>query len=109
MKTRVPNAREALWPGQFVNVRVILTVEPQAVVVPEVAVQPGQQGPFVYLIDNGRVAIRPVEVSRQIGQEVVIASGLQKGDFVVTEVPQGLNEGAAVQIVGEGHNARAGT
>lgn len=109
MKTRVPNAREALWPGQFVNVRVILTVEPQAVVVPEVAVQPGQQGPFVYLIDNGRVAIRPVEVSRQIGQEVVIASGLQKGDFVVTEVPQGLNEGAAVQIVGEGNNARAGT
>jgi len=109
MKTRVPNAREALWPGQFVNVRVILTVELQAVVVPEVAVQPGQQGPFVYLIDNGRVAIRPVEVSRQIGQEAVIASGLQKGDFVVTEVPQGLNEGAAVHIVGEGNNARAGT
>jgi multidrug efflux system membrane fusion protein len=101
LKTRVANPTEALWPGQFVNVRVILSVEPEAVVVPEVAVQAGQEGPFVYLIENGRVAIRPVEISRQIGQEVVIASGLQHGDTVVTEVPQGLNDGVAVQIVGE--------
>jgi multidrug efflux system membrane fusion protein len=101
LKTRVVNPSEALWPGQFVTVRVILTIQPDAVVVPEIAVQAGQAGAFVYLIDNGRVAIRPVEIARQIGQEVVIASGLQRGDTVVTEVPQGLNEGSAVQIVGE--------
>jgi multidrug efflux system membrane fusion protein len=89
LKTRVVNPSEALWPGQFVTVRVILTIQPDAVVVPEIAVQAGQAGAFVYLIDNGRVAIRPVEIARQIGQEVV------------TEVPQGLNEGSAVQIVGE--------
>jgi multidrug efflux system membrane fusion protein len=101
LKTRVANPREALWPGQFVHVRVILTVEPQAVVVPEVAVQAGQQGPFVYRIDNGRVAIQSITVSRQIGPEVVVASGLHERDIVVTEVPQGLNEGVAVQVVGE--------
>jgi multidrug efflux system membrane fusion protein len=108
LKTRVTNPREALWPGQFVHVRVILTVEPEAVVVPEVAVQAGQQGPFVYRIDNGRVAIQPVTISRQIGPEVVIGSGLQARDTVVTEVPQGLNEGVLVQIVGEENEARGG-
>lgn len=107
LKTRVANPREALWPGQFVHVRLILTVEPQAVVVPEIAVQAGQQGPFVYRIDDGRVAIQPITISRQIGPEVVIGSGLQKGDTVVTEIPQGLNEGVAVQII-EGE-ARGGT
>lgn len=109
LKTRVANAGDALWPGQFVHVRVILTVEPQAVVVPEIAVQSGQQGPFVYRIDNNKVAIQPITVSRQVGTEVVIASGLQKGDTVVTEVPQGLNEGVTVQITGAEGTARGGT
>jgi multidrug efflux system membrane fusion protein len=109
LKTRVANPREALWPGQFVHVRVILTVEPQAVVVPEVAVQAGQQGPFVYRIDNGRVAIQSITVSRQIGPEVVVASGLHERDIVITEVPQGLNEGVAVQVVGEQDGPPAGS
>lgn len=109
LKTRVANPGDALWPGQFVNVRVILTVEPSAVVIPEIAVQPGQEGPFVYLIDQGRVVIRPVVVSRQIGPDMVIGVGLREGDTVVTEVPQGLNEGVAVHIMGDGHSAPPGT
>ncbi|MGZ5175519.1 MAG: efflux RND transporter periplasmic adaptor subunit, partial [Burkholderiales bacterium] len=44
LKTRVPNGNEVIWPGQFVNVRIVLTIEPEAVVVPEAAVQPGQDG-----------------------------------------------------------------
>jgi multidrug efflux system membrane fusion protein len=109
LKTRVTNPRDALWPGQFVHVRVILTVEPRAVVVPEIAVQAGQQGPFVYRIDNGRVAIQPVTVARQVGPEVVIADGLQERDVVVTEIPQGLNEGVPVQIIGDEDETRGGT
>ncbi len=109
LKTRVTNAGDALWPGQFVHVRLILTVEPDAVVVPEIAVQAGQQGPFVYRIDNGTVAIQAITVARQVGPEVVIAAGLQPGDAVVTEVPQGLNEGVAVQIVGAEDSTRGGT
>ena len=74
LKTRVPNANEVIWPGQFVNVRIVLTVEPEAVVVPEAAVQPGQDGSFVYLIDeNSKVKVQPVKIARQIGGEVVIA------------------------------------
>lgn len=99
LKTRVENAKEAIWPGQFVNVRVVLTVEPEAVVVPEVAVQPGQDGPFVYLIGaEDKVEVRPVKVARQLGNEIVIASGLKGGDHVITEIPQALRPGSTVRI-----------
>src|SRR5687768_13446932 len=102
LKTRVPNANEVIWPGQFVNVRIVLTVEPEAVVVPEAAVQPGQDGSFVYLIDeNMKVKVQPVTVSRQLGADVVIASGIKAGDRVITEIPQALTPGATVQLGGE--------
>lgn len=99
LKTRVQNAKEAIWPGQFVNVRIVLTIEPEAVVVPEAAVQPGQDGSFVYLIDeNSKVVVRPVKISRQIGGEVVIAEGVKPGDHVIIEIPQALTPGGTVQI-----------
>jgi multidrug efflux system membrane fusion protein len=109
LKTRVPNASEAIWPGQFVNVRVVLTIDPEAIVVPEAAVQPGQEGSFVYLIDeNGRVKVQPIKVSRQIGNEVVIAQGVKAGDRVITEIPQALTPGGQVQIAGEGKGSGKG-
>lgn len=101
LKTRVRNTQEVLWPGQFVNVRVVLKIEPEAIVVPDVAVQPGQEGSFVYLIDaDSKVQVQPVNVSRQIGGDVVIAQGVKAGDLVITEVPQALQPGATVRVAG---------
>ena len=101
LKTRVSNTKELIWPGQFVNVRVVLTIEPEAVVVPEVAVQPGQEGSFVYLMDAAnKVQVQPVKVSRQIGNEVIIASGVKAGDHIITEIPQALQPGATVRLAG---------
>ena len=101
LKTRVRNATEVLWPGQFVNVRVVLKIEPEAVVVPDVAVQPGQDGSFVYLIDaDSRVQVQPVNVARQIGGDIVIAQGVKGGDLVITEIPQALQPGVTVRISG---------
>jgi multidrug efflux system membrane fusion protein len=95
------NKDEILWPGQFVNVRIILRIEAEAVVVPEAAVQPGQDGSFVYLIDPAsKVVVQPVKVSRQIGNEVVIATGIKPGDQVITEIPQALEPGATVRFAG---------
>jgi multidrug efflux system membrane fusion protein len=99
LKTRVDNKSEVLWPGQFVSVRIVLKIEPEAVVVPEAAVQPGQDGSFVYLIgEESRVEVRPVRISRQIGRDVVIASGVKPGDQVITEIPQALQTGATVRV-----------
>jgi multidrug efflux system membrane fusion protein len=101
LKTRVSNTQEVLWPGQFVNVRIVLKIEPEAVVVPDIAVQPGQEGSFVYLVDgNSKVQVQPVNVSRQIGADVVIAQGVKAGDRVIIEVPQALQPGATVRIAG---------
>jgi len=99
LKTRVSNRDEILWPGQFVNVRIVLRIEPEAVVVPEAAVQPGQDGSFVYMIDpESKVLVQPVKIAHQIGGEVVIASGVKAGDPVITEIPQALQPGATVRL-----------
>jgi len=109
LKTRVPNGAEAIWPGQFVNVRVVLTIEPEAVVVPEAAVQPGQDGSFVYVVDdNNKVKVQPVKVSRQLGADVVVGSGIKAGDRVITEIPQALTPGATVVVAGEGKGGASG-
>jgi multidrug efflux system membrane fusion protein len=99
LKTRVSNKDELLWPGQFVNVRVVLKIEPDAVVVPEAAVQPGQDSSFVYMVnEESRVIVQPIKISRQIGREVVIAAGVKPGDQVITEIPQALQTGARVTV-----------
>jgi multidrug efflux system membrane fusion protein len=101
LKTRVANKSEILWPGQFANVRIVLKIEPDAVVVPEAAVQPGQDGSFVYLVDNdSKVQVQPVKISRQIGREIVIAAGIKAGDQVITEIPQALQAGSTVRVSG---------
>ena len=108
LKTRVLNKNETLWPGQFVNVRIVLKIEPEAVVVPEAAVQPGQDGSFVYMIDpDSRVLVQAVQVARQIGSDVVIAKGIKAGDQVITEIPQALQAGGTVRVAGA--EAAAGT
>ena len=111
LKTQVENKDEVLWPGQFVNVRIVLRIEPAAIVVPEAAVQPGQDGPFVYLVnEESKVQVRPVKVARQIGSDVVIANGVREGDRVLVEIPQALQEGSTVRLAGsEGQSgARTG-
>jgi len=110
LRTSVINKDELLWPGQFVNVRIVLRIEPDAIVVPEAAVQPGQDGSFVYLIDpDSKVVVQPVKISRQLGNEIVIASGIKAGDRVITEIPQALQPGATVRLAGSEGAGEKGT
>jgi multidrug efflux system membrane fusion protein len=108
LKSRVVNKAEQLWPGQFVEVRIVLRTDPDAVVVPEAAVHPGQEGPFVYLVRDGRVQLQNVKVARQLGQSIVIGGGLKGGETVVTESQDGLAPGTQVRVAGaEGAAKRA--
>jgi multidrug efflux system membrane fusion protein len=109
MKAQLPNESEQLWPGELVKVRLVLRVELEAVVVSEAAVQPGQQGSFVYLVNNeDRVRVRPVTIARQLGDQVVIATGLRGGERIIMEVPQALAEGVQVQVRGAGDSGKKG-
>jgi hypothetical protein len=95
-------------------VRMILTTEREAVVIPESAVQPGQKGPFVYVFEPGegdgagRARVQPIRIDRQLGERVVIADGLKGGERVITEVPPGLSPGSPVRLPGKGAGKKGG-
>jgi multidrug efflux system membrane fusion protein len=99
LKARVGNAHEQLWPGQYVGVRTRFAIQPDALVVPQTAIQTGQRGNFVYLVEQDKAAIRDVQVDRQVNDLAVIASGLKAGETVVTRAPRNLRPGVKVVSV----------
>lgn len=106
-----PNEDRKLWPGEFVRVRLRLDVLANAVVVPNQAVQTGQDGQFIYVVkDDKTVESRPVTTSTRTGQELVIASGLKAGETVVTEGQLRLAPGMRVMVrtPGAGGGQRGG-
>lgn len=86
LKGTFENKDRRLWPGQFVDVVLTLTTEPNSIVVPSQAIQTGQQGQFVFVVTPEMTAdMRPVKVLRAVGNETIIASGLKPGERVVTD------------------------
>jgi multidrug efflux system membrane fusion protein len=102
VKARVKNEKEELWPGQFVSGRIVLRIEEDAVTVPESAIQPGQEGPFVYVVKEGRARLQYVTVDRQIGRNVVVSKGLEGEEQLIIEVPPTLTNGSQVVLAGSG-------
>jgi len=102
IKGTFPNADRRLWPGQYVNVVVTLSTDPKAIVVPSVAVQEGQQGPYVFVVNaEQKVDLRPVTVGRATATETVIASGLKPGETVVTDGHLRLVPGSHITVKGQ--------
>jgi multidrug efflux system membrane fusion protein len=99
MKAEFPNADLQLWPGQFVNVRVLVQTLKQVVVVPTAAVQRGPNGTFVYVVDaESKVAVRPVTVNQQDDTGAVISDGLKTDERVVTTGFTRLSNGTRVRV-----------
>lgn len=111
LRAEFPNADKALWPGQFVNVRMKLNELPNAVVVPAEAVQRSSTGDFVYLIKpDNTVTLRDVVQGGQVDDShVVISKGLEAGDKVVTEGQFRLKEGVKVNPLQPGQAPPAPT
>jgi multidrug efflux system membrane fusion protein len=99
LKATFPNTDKALWPGQFLNVVLTLTVEKNLTVVPAPAVQTGQSGQFVMVLkDDLTVESRPVETERTYEGDTVIRSGLKPGETVITDGQLRLVPGSRVEI-----------
>ncbi len=97
LRAEFPNDDLQLWPGQFVNVRVLIDTLRQVVVVPTAAIQRGPNGTFVYMLKEGNtVTVRPVTLTQQDDTRAVVASGLQPGEQVVTTGFARLTEGTQV-------------
>ncbi len=99
LKGTFENPKKRLWPGQFVDIMVTLTTQPNAVVVPSSAVQTGQNGQYVFVVKkDNTVESRTVAVTRTVGDESVIEKGLNPGETVVTDGQLRLVPGAKVEI-----------
>lgn len=100
LKAEFANPSDRLWPGQFVDVRMVISVETNRLVIPYRAVLNGQQGTYVFVLNPAQtaVAVRSVKIARNVEDESVLAEGLQAGEYVVTDGQQLLGPGAAVQV-----------
>jgi membrane fusion protein, multidrug efflux system len=99
LKAEFPNANLQLWPGQFVNVRVLIDTLRQVVVVPTAAIQRGPNGTFVYVLKgDSTVTVRRVTLTQQDDVRAVVATGLQAGERVVTTGFARLTEGTQVTV-----------
>jgi membrane fusion protein, multidrug efflux system len=93
------NPDELLYPNQFVNARLLVSTMSDAVRVPVPAVQRGEPGTFVYVIDaNNTVSVRPIKVGPVDGNYAAVLSGLQPGERVVTDGTDRLREGATITV-----------
>jgi membrane fusion protein, multidrug efflux system len=99
LKAEFPNESLQLWPGQFVNVKLLVDTLKDATVVPTAAVQRGPNGTFVYVTnDDKTVSVRPVDVSQQDDVRAVLVDGVDTGERVVTTGFAQLNDGTRITV-----------
>jgi membrane fusion protein, multidrug efflux system len=108
LKATFPNPHNTLWPGQFVNARLQLGIDRDALSVPSVAVQHSPTGLYAYVVNpDSSVARQPVEVARDDGTSAVIANGLTEGQQVVTDGQSRLQVGTKVAVQDAAQRATA--
>ena len=99
LKATFANANYELWPGQFVNVRLLVGTRPDAVTVPAQAVQRGPNGMYVYVLGaDGKAEMRTIKVGSVEDNRMLVESGLQAGERVVVDGQYRLQPGASVEI-----------
>lgn len=99
LRAQYENRDNALWPGQFVSVRMNLYEEKDALVVPAAAVQTGPAGQYVYVVKADQTTeLRKIEVQRTDGDIVIVAKGLAKDETVVTRGQMRLAPGVRVSV-----------
>jgi multidrug efflux system membrane fusion protein len=96
-KAKFANEKFALWPGMYVDVEIDLDVRPKTVMIPTVAIQSGQDGPFVFVVTPERKAgMRKIELAGIQGDRAALASGVNDGERVIVEGQMRLVDGANV-------------
>jgi multidrug efflux system membrane fusion protein len=99
LRATIPNAGHIFWPGRFVNIRLVLNTIHQAVLVPSSAPQMSAKGSFVYVIKQDSTAEqRPVTLGQRQGDLIVVESGVQPGESVVTTGQLGVTPGGKLRI-----------
>ncbi|MGH7177934.1 MAG: efflux RND transporter periplasmic adaptor subunit [Tepidisphaeraceae bacterium] len=102
LRATVPNPDRYFWPGQFVNVRLILATKKNAVLIPADSQQIGQQGPYVYVVSAQQTAeLRPIKPGQRQGDLLVVEEGVQPGDKVIVTGQMTVMPGGKVVVTNE--------
>jgi multidrug efflux system membrane fusion protein len=100
LKAVFPNQQNTLWPGQFVNVRVLVQQQENVLTLPSAAVQHGPDGLFTYVVKaDSTVEVRPLKIGEDSEGVVVVTDGLSAGERVVTSNQYRLQPGARVRLL----------
>jgi multidrug efflux system membrane fusion protein len=102
LKAVFPNPQNKLWPGQYVDARVLVRTDKSALTIPSAAVQRGPDGMFTYVVKaDSTVEMRPLEVGEESGSVMVVQNGINEGERVVTSNQYRLQPGAHVKVTHE--------
>ena len=102
LKATFPNLDNHLWPGEFVNVKLLTATLPKVLTVPSAAVERSPEGPFVYVIGaDQKASMRPVALGPDDGTTAVITNGLAAGETIVTNGASRLTDGSPVRVRSE--------
>jgi len=100
LRATIPNADRHFWPGQYVKVRLILSQEENAILIPASATQIGQNGPFVYVVKSDSTAeLRPVSLGQRQGDMIVVEKGVAAGDKVIATGQMMVIPGMPVMVL----------
>jgi multidrug efflux system membrane fusion protein len=100
LKAQFGNETDALFPNQFVNIRMKVRTDRNALTVPAGALQQGNQGAFLYVVlDDNSAAVRPVKTGGLSGDRIAILDGIKAGDRIVLEGTDRLRAGAKVRVI----------
>jgi multidrug efflux system membrane fusion protein len=101
IKVILPNKQRRLWPGQFVNVRVMTQVQHQVLTIPATALQRGPEGMFTYVVQpDSTIRVASLTAGEQTGDIVVVDKGLEAGEQVVTSNQYRLQPGSRIRANG---------
>ncbi|MGX7876987.1 efflux RND transporter periplasmic adaptor subunit [Mesorhizobium sp. ORM6] len=99
LKAEFNNQDQALWPGELVTAQVTERIDRNALVVPSIAVQSGQKGPYIFVVaPNKTVKVAQVTVGQTVGDLTALKSGIAKGDNVVVSGQSRLTDGTSMQV-----------
>jgi len=104
LKAEFANDNEVLLPNQFVNVKIKAQTITDAIIIESDAVQYGENGAYVYVVNNDTVRLQPISVGVLNNAQIVIEEGLKEGDLVVLEGTDRLRDGAKVTVVNPSNN-----
>jgi membrane fusion protein, multidrug efflux system len=102
LKAVFPNPHNKLWPGQYVDARVLIRTDKSALTIPSAAVQRGPDGMFAYVVkSDSTVEVRPLKVGEESGSVMVVQNGVNEGERVVTSNQYRLQPGSHVKVAHE--------